>query len=565
MAYLQKSPIPVPQGGTGNITNTNHGILVGAGSSNLTNLSVGATGTVLIGTTSSDPSFSATPTVTSITISNSPSATTDGTNKAYVDAIAAGLEFKNACYVATTGSNLNATYVNGAAGIGATLTNAGSLAAFSLDGQSPALNSRILVKDQSTSYQNGIYTLTTVGSGAIAWILTRSTDYNQVAQIQAGDIVPIEYGTLNASTIWLQTATVATIGTDAITFALFSSSGQITITGDSGGGLTSRSFTFTGGTTGLTFAGAGSTETLGGTLVVSNGGTGAATLTGVLTGNGTSAVTANAVTQYGTVIAGASNAVSSVAPSATSGVPYISQGSSSNPAFGTAVVAGGGTGVATMTTAYAPVCAGTTATGALQVASTGLATSGYVLTSNGSSALPSFQAAAGGGSWVLIQTQTASSSASLDFTTGITSTYNNFVVVFSNIIPSTQNNILIRVSTDGGSTYATTGYVSSIAGMNVSSGGSYSALSGTNTDGFYLTGPGLGVAPGASGTVFLYGLTNGQEPAVAGNCTFWRAGNALWTAWVGGYSTSTTVNAIRIIGDAGTLTSGIVSLYGISK
>ena len=65
-------------------------------------------------------------------------------------------------------------------------------------------------------------------------------------------------------------------------------------------------------------------------------------------------------------------------------------------------VADGGTGVSTMTTAYAPVCAGTTATGALQVASTGLSTSGYVLTSNGASALPSFQA--GGnkiGAWIL--------------------------------------------------------------------------------------------------------------------------------------------------------------------
>ena len=55
-------------------------------------------------------------------------------------------------------------------------------------------------------------------------------------------------------------------------------------------------------------------------------------------------------------------------------------------------VADGGTGVSTMTTAYAPVCAGTTATGALQVASTGLGTAGYVFTTNGSAALPSFQA-----------------------------------------------------------------------------------------------------------------------------------------------------------------------------
>ena len=77
-------------------------------------------------------------------------------------------------------------------------------------------------------------------------------------------------------------------------------------------------------------------DNIGGTLSVSKGGTGATTLTGVLTGNGTGAVTASTITQYGTLVAGASNAVSSVAPSATSGVPYISQGAASNPAFGTA-------------------------------------------------------------------------------------------------------------------------------------------------------------------------------------------------------------------------------------
>lgn len=73
----------------------------------------------------------------------------------------------------------------------------------------------------------------------------------------------------------------------------------------------------------------------------------------------------------------------------------------SNTSLNTATVpipvTSGGSGVATMTTAYAPICAGTTATGTLQVASTGLGSSGFVLTSNGSSALPSFQAASGGG------------------------------------------------------------------------------------------------------------------------------------------------------------------------
>lgn len=115
-----------------------------------------------------------------------------------------------------------------------------------------------------------------------------------------------------------------------------------------------------------------------------------AATTGIVINTGT-AFTATTVTQHDVLVGGASNAITSVAPSATSGVPLISQGASSDPAFGTAVVAGGGTGVVTMTTAYAPVCAGTTATGALQVASTGLSTSGNFLISNGSSALPSFQ------------------------------------------------------------------------------------------------------------------------------------------------------------------------------
>lgn len=69
---------------------------------------------------------------------------------------------------------------------------------------------------------------------------------------------------------------------------------SITITGDSGGGLVGNSFTFTGGTTGLTFAGAGTTETLGGTLAISHGGTNATAMTntdGVVYFDGTRLVT----------------------------------------------------------------------------------------------------------------------------------------------------------------------------------------------------------------------------------------------------------------------------------
>lgn len=71
---------------------------------------------------------------------------------------------------------------------------------------------------------------------------------------------------------------------------------SITITGDTGGGLISTSFTFTGGSTGLTFAGSGTTETLGGTLAIANGGTNAtsmATSTGIVKYDGTRLVTSS--------------------------------------------------------------------------------------------------------------------------------------------------------------------------------------------------------------------------------------------------------------------------------
>lgn len=108
------------------------------------------------------------------------------------------------------------------------------------------------------------------------------------------------------------------------------------------------------------------------------------------------------VTQYN-VISGSSTSstLNNIAPSATSGVPLISQGSSSQPIFGTAVVGGGGTG-GTSFTDYSVICAGTTATGNFQNVS-GVGSSGQALTSNGASALPTWQAlgSAGGSSYTL--------------------------------------------------------------------------------------------------------------------------------------------------------------------
>ena len=150
-----------------------------------------------------------------------PELPTDGVNKEYADAIASGISFKNPCYAATI-TNLNATYLNGTSGIGATLTNLGTFEAFSIDDQTPSINSRILVKNQTIAAENGIYTLTTVGDELTAWILTRATDYNQSTEIINGSVIPVINGTVNAVTSWLETATVNTIGTDSIIFTQFS-------------------------------------------------------------------------------------------------------------------------------------------------------------------------------------------------------------------------------------------------------------------------------------------------------------------------------------------------------
>ena len=180
----------------------------------------GAAGTVLTGT-SGVPAFSATPTVTEMTITGTVTNPTDAATKAYVDAVSAGFTFIAPVRVATT-SNLTATYANGAAGVGATLTNSGAQAAITIDGVALNMSDRVLVKNQSTTFQNGIYTVTTVGTGATNWVLTRATDYNTApSPIKPGNIVPVTSGSTNASTLWLQTATVATIGADPIIFVPF--------------------------------------------------------------------------------------------------------------------------------------------------------------------------------------------------------------------------------------------------------------------------------------------------------------------------------------------------------
>ena len=122
------------------------------------------------------------------------------------------------CLVATT-SNLTATYSNGTSGVGATLTNSGTQAALTLDGITLAAGNRVLVKDQTTALQNGIYIVTNIGSSSTNWILTRATDYDVIAQTVRGNIINVISGTVNNSSLWMLTSNITTIGTDSFTFA----------------------------------------------------------------------------------------------------------------------------------------------------------------------------------------------------------------------------------------------------------------------------------------------------------------------------------------------------------
>lgn len=131
---------------------------------------------------------------------------------------AEGFDVYDACVVATT-ANLSATYSNGTAGVGATLTNSGTLAALTIDSIALSVDDRVLVKDQTSSFENGIYVVTTVGSATVPWVLTRATDYNEPADIIYLGVVPINRGTVNSGLIYQENSTGPfVIGTSPITF-----------------------------------------------------------------------------------------------------------------------------------------------------------------------------------------------------------------------------------------------------------------------------------------------------------------------------------------------------------
>jgi len=174
--------------------------------------------------------------LTSGTISTAPTNNTDIVNKQYADAIASGIHFHEAVELATTAALPANTYNNGTSGVGATLT-ANANGVLSVDSTVTVVNNRVLVKNEVTQANNGVYVVTQVGTVSTPYILTRATDFDTagtgVDQIDEGDFFLVTSGVVNANTAWVQqTAPPITVGTTAIVFQQFSA--PITYTAGTG-------------------------------------------------------------------------------------------------------------------------------------------------------------------------------------------------------------------------------------------------------------------------------------------------------------------------------------------
>ena len=188
-------------------------VAVGYGGTGTTNGSITGTGALTFTAAAGNnnvnlaPTGSGTVDVNSKRITNlaDPTGAQDAATKAYVDAIQTGLDIKASVRAATT-ANI-------------TLSNTQTV-----DGVALSVGNRVLVKNQSTGSQNGIYT---VASGS--WVRSTDCDNTPGTEVTSGLFTFVEEGTVNADSGWvLTTDDPITIGTTALTFVQFSGAGQIT-------------------------------------------------------------------------------------------------------------------------------------------------------------------------------------------------------------------------------------------------------------------------------------------------------------------------------------------------
>lgn len=310
------------------------------------------------------------------------------------------------------------------------------------------------------------------------------------------------------------------------------------------------------------------------------------TTTGITGFTGT-AFTGSPATQYNVQVGGAStDLLESVAPSATSGVPLISQGSSANPAFGTAVVEGGGTGAVTLTDGGILLGSGTAAVtvtsqptdGQLLIGSTGsdpvlatLASADASVTITNGAGTIDLAVASSGGAWVLISTVTAASDATVAFT-GLSSTYFMYMVVIEDLIPATDAvDFYMRTSTNNGVSYDSSGsdYAWNVFGRLATSGGDSMDTGGDESDSQIILNEEfepLGSAADESSCYIVeilnFGATNYTQILFRGNII--QNDGELFSLSGGGMRNSAAdVDAIQFLMSSGNIETGVFKLYGL--
>lgn len=265
-----------------------------------------AAGTGVLVNSGGNPSYSMTPTLTSVsltsgTVSTTPTGANDLVNKTYVDTqVSSGITYHTAVKyeVPNTTGNLNALYNQPGGpgvGVGATLTNNGTLAAFAPDGPTAQVGDRILIYNQTNAFENGIYEVTVVGNGSTAWVLTRTSDADTYALkspngLGAGDAFFITSGNTGAGETYVMNTTgTITFGTTAINFVqvsdatLYTAGNGLQLTNGTEFSLVTPVTTVNGGTGLTAFTSGGavyatSTSALTtGTLPIASGGTNATT------------------------------------------------------------------------------------------------------------------------------------------------------------------------------------------------------------------------------------------------------------------------------------------------
>ena len=284
--------------------------------------------------------------LTSVAVTQNPTTDYELATKQYVDnLVATGTTYHDPVYVESpdTAGNLNATYNNGTAGVGATLTNAGTQVALTIDGVLMTVGKRVLIYNQTNGFENGVYTVTVVGDGSTNWVLTRATDADSYGSgpdaLDQGSTFYVQAGNTGAGELY----TCTTVGT--ITF----------------------------GTTAITFSQIGTTQ-------IYSAGTGL-TLTGTQFSITNTAVTAAAYGSASKTLTATVNAQGQLTALADTNIAIAA----SQVTSGTLAVAQGGTNIASYTTGDLIYASGTTALSQLAIGA-----NGYVLTSNGT--IPAYAA-----------------------------------------------------------------------------------------------------------------------------------------------------------------------------